>query len=158
MNDNLYIKLKKKRMYESAVDNLEHQKISFVDYERAIKHVEKYVNEFPDKFDSSYEMIAAIILVHNNIKCKPQYKIGNYQVDFLLTEKKVVLEIDGERHQYKKSYDKKRDECIKKELGAGWEIIRIPTDLLDERASKLCDAIDKVIDYRKTGKANYRNL
>lgn len=155
MNDNLYIRLKKKRMYEAAVDKLEHQRISFVDYERAIKHVGKFVDEYPDAFDSSYEMIAAIMLVHNNIKCKPQYKIGAYQVDFLLPDKKVILEIDGERHQYNKDHDRKRDVYIKQALGSEWNIIRIQTELLDQHADRLGDAIEKVIDYRKTGRVSY---
>lgn len=154
----LYIKLKKKRMYEAAVDKLEHQKISFIDYEEAIKAVGEYVLEYPDKFDSSYEMIAAIILIHNRISCKLQYKIGSYQVDFLLPELKVVLEIDGERHKYKKEYDNQRDECIKRQLGKEWNIIRIPTELLDKHADRLYDAIEKVLDYRDTGKIDYRSL
>lgn len=156
--DELFIKLKKKRMYESAVDKLEHQNLSFIEYEEAIKAVGEYAIECPDKFDSSYEMIAAIMLIHNHIRCKVQYKIGKYQVDFMLPEKKVVLEIDGEVHKHKKAYDNQRDKYIKEQLGVDWNIIRIPTELLDQHADRLCSAIEKVVDYRTTGKVDYRNL
>lgn len=151
-DNKLYVKLKKKRMYENAVDNLEHQKLSFIEYEEAIKAVGEYVAEHPDKFDSSYEMIAAIILIHNRVHCKMQYKVGKYQVDFLLPEERIVLEIDGEIHRDRKNFDTRRDAYIKKELGSDWHIVRIKTELLDKHADRLWDAIEKVIDYRECGK------
>lgn len=154
--DRLYVKLKKKRMYEAAVDKLEHQNISFVEYEEAIKAVGEYVIENPDKFDSSYEMLAAIILIQNHIHCKMQHKIGKYQVDFLLPEEKVVLEIDGEQHKNQKTYDNQRDAFIKKQLGSEWNIIRIPTNLLDQHADRLWEAIEKVIDHRENKKIYYK--
>lgn len=156
--EQLYIRLKKKRMYESAVDKLEHQKLSFVEYEEAIKAVGEFVKEHPDKFDSSYEMVAAIILIHNHVRCTMQYKIGKYQVDFLLKEEKIVLEIDGERHKDKKNFDSQRDSYIRKQLGPGWHVVRIPTEFLDQRASNLWRAIEKVVDYRETGKIDYQKI
>lgn len=146
--NDLYIKLKKRRMFESAVDMLEHQQINMYDYQEAIKAVEEYVEEKPDKFDSSYEMLAAIVLIHNRIRCKMQYKIGKYQVDILLPDMFVALEIDGERHSHRKQYDNERDVTIKMILGSDWEIVRIKTDYLEQHADRLLDAIKKVCDYR----------
>ena len=87
-----------------------------------------------------------------------QYKVGRYQVDFLLPELFVVLEIDGERHVHKKAYDTKRDIQLQQMLGDGWDIIRIKTDYLDKDAKKLPDAIRKVVEHRQTGKVNWRQL
>lgn len=154
----LYIRLKKHEMFLKACNILEKQHTNMYEYKEAIEAVEEFVEERPDKFDSSYEVLAAIVLVHNRIYCKMQYKVGSYQVDFCLPELGVILEIDGERHQYKKKQDSERDKFIKKELGPGWDIIRIKTDYLDQNAKKLPTAINKVIDYRETGRVNWRAI
>lgn len=154
----LYIKLKKREMFKRACDILESQNTNMYAYKEAIEVVEEFVEENPDKFDSSYEVLAAIVLIQNRILVKTQYKIGPYQVDFLLPEMFVVLEIDGERHKYKKVHDTKRDMYIQKALGDGWDIIRIPTEHLDKNAKKLPDAIKKVVDYRQAGKVDWRKL
>ncbi|MDR1691523.1 MAG: DUF559 domain-containing protein [Rickettsiales bacterium] len=39
--------------------------------------------------------------------------IGNYIVDFYCPKRKLVLEIDGESHEFKVDYDTKRDEYLK---------------------------------------------
>ena len=154
----LYIKLKKREMFRKAVRILEKQDTKMYDYKDAIEVVEEHVENHHDKFDSSYEVLAAIVLVHNRIYSKMQYKIGRYQVDFLLPELFVVLEIDGERHVHKKAYDTKRDIQLQQMLGDGWDIIRIKTDYLDKDAKKLPDAIRKVVEHRQTGKVNWRQL
>lgn len=154
----LYIKLKKHEMFKKACSILEKQHTNMYEYKDAIEVVESFLEEHPDKFDSSYEVLSAIVLVHNHIYSKMQYKIGRYQVDFLLPELLVVLEIDGERHTNRKAYDTKRDIRLQQILGDGWNIIRIPTDYLDKNAKKLPEAIYKVIDYRQKGKVNWREL
>ena len=154
----LYIRLKKREMFRRACDLLEKQSTNMYEYKDAIEVVREHVEEHPDKFDSSYEVLAAIVLMHNRIYSRMQYKVGRYQVDFLLPELFVVLEIDGERHKHKKDYDTKRDIYLQHELGEGWDIIRISTDYLDKDAKKLPEAIHKVIEYRQTGKVNWRKL
>lgn len=154
----LYIQLKKREMFLKACNILEKQNTNMYKYKPAIDVVENHIKEHPDKFDSSYEVLAAIVLVHNRIYSKMQYKIGTYQVDFLLPELFVVLEIDGERHKHKKAYDTKRDIYLQQALGDGWDIIRIPTEHLDKNAKKLPEAIYKVIEHRQTGKVNWREL
>lgn len=144
----LYIKLKKRRMFETALDIMEHQRTKIYDYQEAIKSVQEFVEENPDKFDSSYEILAAIVLIKNRIRCKMQYKVGPYQVDMLLPDLFVALEIDGDRHKYNKKRDSERDMEIKMMLGSDWEIVRIKTEYLDEHADRLLDAIKKVCDYR----------
>lgn len=153
-----YIRLRKREMFRKACNILENQNVNMYKYKEAIDVVEEKVAECPDKFDSSYEVLAAIVLVHNRIYSKMQYKIGSYQVDFLLPEEMVVLEIDGDRHKHRKGYDSARDQYIRRTLGEPWEIIRIPTTLLDKHASRIPEAIEKVLDYRDVGKVNWREL
>ena len=154
----LYIKLKKREMFRRAVKILESQNTNMYEHKEAIEVVEDFVEKNPDKFDSSYEVLTAIILVQNRIHSKMQYKVGSYQVDFLLPDLLVVLEIDGERHKHKKDYDSARDKFIKKELGPHWQIIRITTDNLDKNAKKIPEAINKVLEYRETNHINWREL
>lgn len=154
----LYVKLKKKEMFRKAVRLLEGQDTDMYEYREAIEVVGEFIESNVDKFDSSYEVLTAIILVQNRIYAKTQYKVGPYQVDFLLPDQMVVLEIDGERHKHKKSYDSVRDKFIKKKLGPHWEIVRIPTEHLDKDAKKIPIAIDKVLEYRETNHINWREL
>lgn len=154
----LYIKLKKKRMFETAVDHMEHQHINLYEYKDAIDTVQEYFENNLDKFDSSYEVMAAIVLIYNHIHIKPQAKVGKYQVDFLLDDDHIVLEIDGERHKHRKKYDADRDFDIKKILGQDWDIIRINTTYLDQKVTKLVDAINNVIDFRETGHIPWRSI
>lgn len=149
----LYIKLKKRKMLRTALLTMERQNIRMYDYQEAIEVVTDKLESNPDKFDSSYEIIAAIILVKNKIYSKLQYKILNYQVDFYIPDIGVILEIDGERHKYKKIYDNNRDIDIRRALGEGWDVIHIKAEYLDKAAEKLPEAIHKVIEYRE----NYSN-
>lgn len=153
-----YIRLKKRMMFKKALRLLEKQNTDMYEYREAIDVVEEHIANNPDKYDSSYEVVAAIVLVHNRIYAKMQYKVGRYQIDFLLPELLVALEIDGERHKNKKEYDTKRDIYIQNALGEGWDIVRIKTDYLDMKATKLPEAIEKVIQYRQEGKVNWRKV
>ena len=69
----LYIKLKKHEMFLKACNLLEKQHTNMYEYKEAIEAVEEFVEEQPDKFDSSYEVLAAIVLVHNRIRIKTDY-------------------------------------------------------------------------------------
>ena len=154
----LYVKLRKREMLRKAVNLLEKQNTNMYAYKEAIETVQDFIETNPDKIDSSYEALTAIVLVHSRIHSKMQYKVGKYQVDFLLPELLVVLEIDGERHKHKKNYDSIRDKEIKKMLGEPWEIIHITTDNLDKNAKKIPRAINKVLEYRDTNHINWRTL
>ena len=154
----LFVKLRKREMIRKACSILEAQNTDMYEYKEAIDVVKDFVEDNVDKIDSSYEALAAIVLVKNRIYSKMQYRVGPYQVDFLLPDLMVVLEIDGERHKHRKEYDSARDKFIKKELGPHWEIIRIDTDNLDKNAKKLPKAIDKVLEYRETKHINWRDL
>ena len=144
-----YVRLKKQKMLKTALHKLEIQNVHMYEYKEAIEVVSEKVQTDPDKFDSSYEMMAAIVLVHNHIYSKMQYKINGYQVDFCLPEIGVILEIDGDRHKYRQLEDNYRDAALRKALGPGWDIVHIKTDYLDKRAERIPEAINKIIEYRE---------
>ena len=153
-----YIKLKKKEMVRHALSLLEEQGTNMYEYRPAIKVVEEFLEENPDKVDSSYEAVTAIVLVHNHIQAHMQYKIGKYQADFVLPELRIVLEVDGERHKNRAQHDRKRDSYIRATMGKYWEIIHIPTEYIDKDVKKIPEAIEKVLEYRKTLNIDWRQL
>lgn len=149
-----YVYLKKSLMLERAVRIFEKQNVDIEDYKDIIDQMEEYVQEFPEKFDSSYEMLAAIVLVHDMIPVTMQYKIGQYRADFYIPDLKVILEIDGDRHELYR--DNQRDIEMRNILGEDWEIVRINTSYLDQNAKRLRDAIIAVRNEKqKLRRENY---
>ena len=144
--------LKKKIMFESAVETLEKQSLLLWKYKEAIDTVEQYNLENLDKFDSKYEIITAIILIHNEVKTNVHFMVKDVEVDFVLPDMCVALEIDGELHRSRKEKDEVRDYFLKKELGPDWEIIRIKTSYLDKHADRLMAAIGKTLSARYKAK------
>lgn len=154
----LYVRLKKKQMFNYALENLERQKVDLYKIRPAIDKVEEYVINYPDRFDSSYEMITAIVLINAGVSFQMQKKILRYQVDFCIPSHKILLEVDGERHKTRKDYDNERDRKIREEIGKDWNIIRIDTEYLDQNAFRLVKALNHVMKYRATGKINWREV
>lgn len=149
-----YVRLKKKRMLDTALDKLENQGLDMYEYKEAINAVSEFLQENPDKFDSSEEVMAAIILCYNEINCIYQFKVLNYQCDICITDWKVIVEIDGDRHLPRREKDNYRDIEIISELGEEWNIIRIKAELIDTKAENLIKAIKAVMRKRiKDGRA-----
>ena len=136
-----FIILKKHIMFERALRILERQDIDMYEYRNLIIQFQIFIDEDPTRFDSAYEIVAAIILADNEIKCSTQYKIGGYRVDFYIPELKIILEIDGESHKNTLFKDNQRDIAIRKILGDDWETIRIGTEYLKNNAELLVEAI-----------------
>ena len=136
-----YLRLKNKLMINRAIRKFENQPVDIYKYKDAINVVAEYAEKNREKFMSSDEMLAAIVLIHHRIQTKVQYKIKNHQVDFLLPGLKVALEIDGYMHGHSQLSDSRRDIEMRSELGDDWEVVRIPTKYLEQNAIKLPDAI-----------------
>lgn len=141
---NKYIKYKMLTQIEKAIGTLEKQRIDIYAYRSAINVVKEFAINNPQKFDSSYEIVAAIMLVRNKVQAKTQHKIDAYKVDFYLPTLKCILEIDGERHNGRELYDSNRDIKLRNMLGADWEVVRIPTKYLDQNAKMLVEAIKQL--------------
>lgn len=57
----------------------------------------------------------------NGLKFKRQVPVGNYIVDFLCYQKKVIVELDGGQHLEQARYDQKRTLFLER---SGFQIIR----------------------------------
>ena len=145
---NMLAVLNIKNMLEKAIRMLERQGSDIYDYRDAIERVQNYAISSPEKFASSHEALAAIILIHNGYKIKMQYPVANYRVDFYLPKLKVLLEIDGYLHKNRKKQDAERDKKILAAMPAGWQIVRIPTEHIERKADLLITAIKAVLDER----------
>lgn len=150
-----YIVLKKQLMLERAVRSLERQDVPIYHYRDLLLDFESLVEEEPERFNSSEEMLAMLILADHGISVKPQFKVGKYRIDFLVPELKVALEIDGDRHAGKGYEENRRDMLIRAVLGEEWEVVRIGTDYIDANAEKLIDAIKAVRDKKQKLREEY---
>lgn len=155
-----YLRLKMKMMNERAIKILERQDVDIYEYQEALKVVGQVAEEDPDKFDSSHEMVAAAIIINNEIPVKVHHMIAGYEVDFFIPSLKVVLEIDGELfHRGKAKQEKKRDEKVRTELGAGYEVIRIDTKYIEQNAEILVEALETIrAERQKLRRNNYGML
>jgi very-short-patch-repair endonuclease len=62
------------------------------------------------------------------LKFRRQQPIGNYIVDFICFEKKLIVELDGGQHAIEQEKDKERDEWLRSE---GYKVLRFwNTDVL----------------------------
>ena len=59
-----------------------------------------------------------------------QFPIGNYIVDFICREKKIIIEIDGGQHNEPKNieYDNKRTEYL---MSEGFQVVRFWNNEID---------------------------
>lgn len=142
---------KKEKRFEKAVSRIE-SKYRMKEFEVAIEKVHKKLHT-PGWFQSTEEVLAAIILVAEGVKARHQVKIGKYRVDFVLTEENVILEIDGKIY-HTKGKDTKRDTWISQWVDQKWEIIRIPTSLLNKNPMMLVEAIRAIKEKRRIHKQN----
>lgn len=100
----------------------------------------KYISNNPQKYkilkdfvkinrqELTYpEKIIWNLLRRNNLgfKFRRQHAIADYIVDFISLELKLVIEIDGESHNYSKEYDDLRTEILN---STGYKVIRFSND------------------------------
>lgn len=66
----------------------------------------------------------------HNLKIKTQYPMGDYIVDFICREKKLIIEIDGGQHNIDENieYDSKRTEYLN---SRGYKVIRFWNNDID---------------------------
>ncbi|MFT8937422.1 hypothetical protein [Liquorilactobacillus sp.] len=149
-----YVKLKSEVMFQRALREMERQDEVFMsNYYDEAQLVHEMSQNNPFKFQSSDEMMAAIELVRKRVHTKAQFKIRKRRVDFLLPDLKVALEIDGALHRFKIGKDSEREieimNNLKKDFGGNWEVIRIPTDLIEKNLTRLVPAIKALYNKRQ---------
>jgi very-short-patch-repair endonuclease len=132
-------------MHEAAVRK--HEKsdspFDFREFEESIEAGAEMEKVKPDAFLSSEEILMAIILYHYDWFFKINYNILKYKVDFYIPDHKIIVEIDSALHDIGKcrAKDGRRDVEIRNELGAEWEIIRIPSSYVCKYPKKLCEGL-----------------
>lgn len=125
-----------------------------------MKIITKYAKENRKKLTYA-EKVMKKLLLKFKIKFRTQRQFGFYIVDFLIPEKRIAIEIDGEYHNERKEYDNKRTNYLEKI----WEIkvIRFSNSyILNERNHENIKEIINsyksipIIDWKKTyGFAKY---
>ena len=140
---------KKQKKLEDAIKRI--SKVTDVTaYEDAIRIVRRKLS-MRGWYQSTEEIMVALELIRCGIKAHHQVRIFEYTVDFILPDKKVALEIDGNIYHGKDKlkYQSIRDEVIMSKLGEGWEMIRISTDNINQNVTKLVSGINAVLVRRK---------
>lgn len=79
-----------------------------------------------------------------NLKFRRQYPIGDYVVDFICKEEKIIIEIDGGQHNIDKNIekDKLRTEYLKSK---GYRVIRFWNNDVDKNLEGVYEELLKVI-------------
>jgi very-short-patch-repair endonuclease len=62
-------------------------------------------------------------------KFRRQYLVGSYIVDFVCTERKLIIELDGPLHADQVDYDRRRDAYLRKQ---GYRVMRLKNSELSE--------------------------
>ncbi len=81
----------------------------------------------------------------NNFKFRRQYPIGNYIVDFVCLEKRLIIEIDGGQHNQSENvlYDQKRTQYIEK---FGYKVIRFWNNEIENNIEGVYEEILKYLN------------
>lgn len=72
-----------------------------------------------------------------------QRPLGNYIVDFFSKDLKLVIELDGEIHKFRRSKDKIREEEIK---GFGFSVIRFDNEDVLKALSNVQRTLEEFVD------------
>lgn len=121
--------------FDKAIEELRKQ---IDDPEAYIKPIE-IASTKKYRYGSIPEVMVAVELLRLKYKIIPQQRIGKYHVDFLIKDKKLVIEVDGKLfHRDKNS----REAEIQLMLGLDWKIIHIPAELIRKNIGKLKECID----------------
>lgn len=77
----------------------------------------------------------------NHLKFRRQHPIGNYIVDFVCIEKKLIIEIDGGQHADNKRYDGQRTKYLQKK---GYHVIRFWNNEVLQNSTVV---LEKILEY-----------
>ncbi|HCB11674.1 MAG TPA: DNA (cytosine-5-)-methyltransferase [Cyanobacteria bacterium UBA11991] len=85
-----------------------------------------------------------------NCRFRRQSPIGNYIVDFICREKKLIIEIDGGQHNEDKNilYDQKRTEFLQSQ---GYTVIRFWNNEINDNIEGVLNEIAKYLKNSPTG-------
>lgn len=80
----------------------------------------------------------------NNCRFRRQFPVGNYIVDFICREKRLIIELDGGQHNEDKNiiYDAKRTKFLENE---GYKVIRFWNNDVDYNIEAVVEEIVKYL-------------
>lgn len=137
------VRTKKEQAFDKAVNRIRAQVKNFSRYEKAVSLAETRA----ESYGSIPEAMIAIELLRLGYKVIPQQKIGPYRVDFVLKDKKIVLEVDGKIF-HKDKFGGDREAIIQLALGMDWQIIHIPAEMIERDIQKLKKCIESICNMR----------
>ena len=78
-----------------------------------------------------------------NVKFRRQVPIGNYIVDFVCFDKRVIIELDGSGHFEQIEYDEKRNKFFEAQ---GYKVLRFWNNDLNNNFNGVLDVIYKAVN------------
>lgn len=145
-------------MIEKSIETIRKDKMRQDDmstYEKDVKIIAKNARENPSMFESSQEMTAAIVLYHLKKHFRVQVKVGRKRVDITLPEEKIIIEIDGSRHDNREYHDTVRDIEILQRVGFDWQISHIPARFIDETPTRIYAKAYSIADAKRKYKESH---
>ena len=76
-------------------------------------------------------------------KFRRQYPVGPFIVDFVCTEKKVIIELDGGQHAQQEVEDKKRTEYLE---SLGYRVVRFWNNQVMNEMESVLEEIFRILD------------
>ena len=73
-----------------------------------------------------------------NLHVRRQCPAGNYIADFLIPDCKIVIELDGESHDFSVEHYKQRDEFFQNK---GYLVLRFKNEDIHDRLDEVLEAI-----------------
>lgn len=134
-------------MYERALECLFGSKFPIIEHKREVEWVLKSALKHPGMLNSMPEMLTAIVCTAKGIALKTQVKIADFRVDFCIVGHKIIVEIDGERHDWEK--DQFRDNYICRCLPKGWVVVRLKDKYVTSRPDKMIEEIEKQVSKKR---------
>ncbi len=76
-------------------------------------------------------------------KFRRQFVLGNYIVDFICLDKRLIIEVDGGQHMENVSYDSQRDEWLKNQ---NFKVLRFWNNQVLGEINSVLDVIVKKLE------------
>ncbi len=117
-----------------------------------LHYEDEQTKEYEKLFESNFERDIYQFLVSKNYQLIPQFKIGNYRLDFVLTNdknQKIAVECDGDTYHGIKELenDLNRQSILER---CGWKIVRIRASEFyynrEQSTSKMIDTIEHYLN------------
>lgn len=96
------------------------------------------MNRNPTQAERALQIALAGLPFEDRIVFVAQKVIRGFIVDLLIPDARLIVEVDGPYHQFRKRYDAKRDRILK---AAGYRIVRFTNDDVLSDAQRCVRAI-----------------